>query len=93
MTPLDDVLKFDPDQPRLARAQERQRAFFCARRHMFYLGRDGVETYTASSDRVISDLELYSPANNSTVRDIRSAADRAVMLWECVIRDAREGRA
>jgi hypothetical protein len=83
MTPLDDVLKFDPDQPRLARA----------RRHMFYLGRDGVETYTASSDRVISDLELYSPANNSTVRDIRSAADRAVMLWECVIRDAREGRA
>jgi hypothetical protein len=55
---------------------------------MFYLGRDGVETFTASSDRKISDEELYTAANNSTVRDIRRAADRTVMLWECVIRDA-----
>jgi hypothetical protein len=59
---------------------------------MFYLGRISVETFSASSDRKISDRELYSPANNSTVRDIRNAANRAVMLWECVIRDAREGR-
>jgi hypothetical protein len=93
MLPLGEILKFDPDQPRLTRALLRQREFFRARRHMLYLGRDGVETFTASSDRAISDQELYSPVNNSTVRDIRSAADRAVMLWECVIRDAREGRA
>ena len=60
---------------------------------MLSLGRDGIETFTASSDGEISDQALYNPANNSTVRDIRNAADRAVMLWGCVIRDAREGRA
>ena len=91
MTPLDDILKSDPNEPCLTRKQERQRDFFSAWRQLLYLGRDGVETFTASSDREISDQELYSPANNSTVRDIRRAAVRTVMLWECVIRDAREG--
>jgi hypothetical protein len=91
MTPLDEILKSDPNEPRLTRAQERRRDFTSARRQLLCLGRPGVETFTATSDRKISDQELYSPANNSTVHDIRSAAYRAVMLWECVIRDAREG--
>jgi hypothetical protein len=90
MTPLDYILRYDPDEPRLTRAQERQRAFFSALRNMHYLGRDGVETFTASSDRPISDGELYRPENDSTMRDLHRSADRAVMLWACVIRDARE---
>jgi len=90
----DDILGSNPQEPQLTRAQERQRAFFCALRQMLFLGRDGVETFTATSDELISDKELYSPANNSTVRDVRYFADRAVMLWGCVIRDARDaGRA
>jgi hypothetical protein len=84
MMPLDD-----PNEPQLTRAQERQRAFFCTLRQMLYLGRDGVETFTATSDEPISDQELYAPANNSTISDVRRAADRAVMLWECILRDAR----
>jgi hypothetical protein len=92
VTPLEDILKFDSDEPRLTRAQERQRDFFSALRHLFYLGRDGVATFTASSDQPISDGELYSAANNSTIRDVHYYRDRAVMLWERVIRDARDGR-
>jgi len=94
MTPLDDILRDDQHEPQLTRAQEGERAFFCALRQMLYLGRDGVETFTATGDEPISDQELYAPANNSTVRDVRYFADRAVMLWGRVIRDARDaGRA
>ena len=92
MTPLDDILRLEPAEPRLTRTQERQRAFFCARRHMFYLGRDGVETFTAVSDHEIGDRELYRPENDSTMRDLDRSAERAVMLWGCVIRDAKEAR-
>ena len=93
VTPLELILRCDPDEPRLTGAQERQRAFFCAQRDMFHLGRAGVETFTAISDEPITDQEFYSPANNSTIRDIWRASDRAAMLWKCVIRDARAGHA
>ena len=91
MTPLDEILKSDPNEPRLTRAQERRRDFFRARRQLLCLDRPGVETFTATSDWKISDQELYRAANNSTIRDFHYYRDRAVMLWECVIRDAREG--
>jgi hypothetical protein len=91
MTPLDEILRFDPNEPRLSRDQERQQAFFRARQNIFALGRDGVETFTAESDQPISDAELYRPENNTTLLDLQRSADRAVMLWACVIRDAREG--
>ena len=88
MTPLEDILKFDPAEPSLTRAQERQLNFFRAWRHLLFLCRPGVETFTA-----VGDQTLDCAASNSTIRDVQYYRDRVIMLWNCVIRDARESRA